>query len=438
MPKGLRSLTFSFDGAGLTRYGGMVLFHRFCKQLGLRRALQRQISWPYVGREYAPVDLFLAQLFALVVGLGRIENVRALKWNGLLPALLGLKSFPHPVTLRRFLHHWTPVHLQSLQTVHDRLRRHVWTFMIPLYSAILDADTTVLTVFGNQEGAVLGYNPTHRGRKSFAPLLLFENRSGLSMAAEWRSGNVHSSTGLFPMIKHSLNVLPSTVAASRIRFRGDNAFYDGQFIRFLDEKRIGYTIVARMTAPLRRELEHIRFHPFRPGYSIGHLKYQPHTWKRPATIVATRRDLRNLPDPRQPDLLVSKRYGYHAVATNLALTPENTIHFYNSRAQQELIFRELKSDSTLACIPTRRFHSNAFYLELILWAYDLVTLFQRTCLNQSCQNWTLHTIQREVWGLPALLLHTNNKNQLRLPPNFPHQDLFALAQRRLRSIRPLG
>jgi hypothetical protein len=436
MPKGLRSLVFSFDGTGLTRYGGMVLFHRFCKQLGLRRALQRHMLWPYVGREYAPVDLLLAQLFSIVAGLGRIENVRALKWNGLLPALLGMKSFPHPVTLRRFLHHWTPVHLSHLQTAHDQFRRFVWTSILPLYSAILDADTTVLTVYGNHEGAVLGYNPTHRGRKSFAPLLLFESRSGLSLAAEWRSGNVHSSTGVVPMLRHSLTVLPSTVAANRIRFRADNAFYDGQFIQFLDEKRMGYTIVARMTHTLRQELERIRFRPFRPGYSIGALKYQPYAWRKPMTVVSTRRDLRTLPDPHQPDLLVSKRHGYHAVATNLGMSPENIMHFYNSRAQQELIFRELKNDSTLACIPTRRFHANAFYLELILWAYDLVTLFQRTCLNSSCQDWTLHTIQREIWGLPALLLHTHNKNLLRLPPNFPHQDIFALAQRRLRSIQP--
>lgn len=436
MPKGLRNLTFSFDGTRLTRYGGMVLFHRFCKNLGLRRQLQRQVSWPYIGREYAPVDLFLAQLFAVAAGLGRIEDVRALKWNGLLPALLGLKTFPHPVTLRRFLHHWTSKHLRSLQIIHDQFRQHVWTSLVPLYSATLDADTTVLTVYGHQEGASLGYNPTHRGHKSFAPFFLLENRSGLSMTAEWRPGNIHPSTGILSFIKHSLELLPSTIPANRIRFRGDHSFYNGQFIHFLDERKIGYTIVARLTSTLRRELEHIRFHPFQSGRAIGHLKYHPYQWRKPTRIIATRRPLHSPPDPHQPDLFVTERFAYHAVVTNLNLTPENVIHFYHKRAQQELVFRELKSDATLARIPTRRFHANAFHLELLLWAYDLVTLFQRTCLSQPYQNWTLHTIQRELWGLPAFLSHTQNKNQLHLPPNFPHQALFTLAHRRLESIQP--
>lgn len=36
---------------------------------------------------------------------------------------------------------------------------------------ILDWDSTVLVRYGDQEGAVLGYNPEKRGRKSHHPLL---------------------------------------------------------------------------------------------------------------------------------------------------------------------------------------------------------------------------------------------------------------------------
>ena len=51
MPKGLRKLTFSVDGDGLTRFvpkgnlsAGLVLFQAFCKSLGLRRFLQRRVK----------------------------------------------------------------------------------------------------------------------------------------------------------------------------------------------------------------------------------------------------------------------------------------------------------------------------------------------------------------------------------------------------------
>ncbi len=103
MPKGLRKLTFSVDGDGLTRFAGLVLFQAFCKSLGLRRFLQRRVNWPVLGRKYHLVDLFLTHIVAIAAGIGRIENIRSLKHNGLLPSLLGLPEFPHRDTLRTFL-----------------------------------------------------------------------------------------------------------------------------------------------------------------------------------------------------------------------------------------------------------------------------------------------------------------------------------------------
>jgi hypothetical protein len=359
-----------------------------------------------------------------------------LKWNGLLPALLGLKFYPHPTTLRRFFHHWEPLHLQSLQKTHDDLRQYAWNHLFPLHSALLDADATVITSFGHQQGAVLGYNPLYRGHKSYAPMLLLESRSGLSMFGQWRPGNIHPASNILQILQKALSLLPSSMSYRRIRFRGDHSFYDGDLVRFLDDQGMGYAIVARITKSLRRELEHARFRPFRFNRAIGELTYHPARWNRPTRIVATRRSLTQPPDPHQPDLFTTEQYAYHALATNLTIRREQAMRFYYRRAQQELVFRELKNDSTLACIPTRRFNANALHLELLLWAYDLVRLFQHACLPVSCQNWTLHTVQREIWGLPAFLSRTQNKNQVHLPPSFPHQDLFNYAQKRLASIQP--
>ena len=63
MPSGLRQLTISFEEQGLTHFGGMFLFHRFCKTLGLRRRLQRYVPFPHERiNHYQPVDLLLAIL----------------------------------------------------------------------------------------------------------------------------------------------------------------------------------------------------------------------------------------------------------------------------------------------------------------------------------------------------------------------------------------
>jgi len=252
MPKGPRKFQFLFGATGLTRYGGLLLFHQFCKSLGLRRFLQTYVSWPdYAYRNYHPADLFLAHLFAIVASIGRIENTQPLLHNGLLPPLLGLPDFPHRDTLRAFLWRFDSEHLQRFRDAHDRLRADLFQRLGLLYSAIIDADTTSLMTYGHEEGAVRGYVPKRRHRgPSYAPILASEGRMGLSLGAELRSGNVHSSTGAWDFLKPILSKLPSTIASTRTRVRLDGAFYDQDLTQTLDEQRLGYAIVAKMTGPL--------------------------------------------------------------------------------------------------------------------------------------------------------------------------------------------
>lgn len=54
----------------------------------------------------------------------------------------------------------------------------------------------------------------------------------------------------------------------------------------------------------------------------------------------------------------------------------------------ELRIGESRKDYTLRKIPTRSFQANALYLKIIRLAGNLVTTFQRQCLQESSQNLT--------------------------------------------------
>lgn len=123
--------------------------------------------------------------------------------------------------------------------------------------------------------------------------------------------------------------------------------------------------------------------------------------------------------------------------TNLPLTPEAVYRFYCDRAAQELLLREFKTAYHLAAIPTKRFWANAVYLELILWAYDLVTAFCALCLPASSRHWTIATLRRELWWLPAEWIRRDNRNTLRLPARYPHLDLLEHIQKATTRVRPL-
>lgn len=440
MPKGPRKFQFLFGATGLTRYGGLLLFQQFCKSLGLKRFLQTYVHWPPYGyRAYHPADLVLAHLFAIVAGIGRIENTQSLIHNGLIPPLLGLPDLPHRDTLRTFLWRFGPAHLRSLQAAHDKLRAVLMKRLGLLYSAVVDADTTALMTYGHQEGVAVGYIPKRRhGKPSYAPLLSSEGRSGLSLGAELRAGNVHSSTGAWAFLQPILDKLPSTIAASRTRVRLDGAFYDHEMVDALDDERVGYVIVARMTKPLKRSMVAARYHEFAEGWEAAEFSYTPFRWKDEHCFVAVRRPAGLEPEDAQRRLFTFKRYTYHrAVVTNLDLTPGAVYRFYCDRGFQELLLREFKNAYHLAKIPTRSFWANAVYLELILWAYDLVLAFQQLCLPPEVQHWNISTLRRELWWLPAEWVKRGNRNYLRLPARYPRQDLFRKIQTAASRGQPL-
>ncbi|MBI3812999.1 MAG: transposase [Nitrospinae bacterium] len=56
-------------------------------------------------------------------------------------------------------------------THHDTF--YIRSFSKPPTRVIFDLDSTVLVLYGKQEMARIGYNPTKRGRPSYHPLLCF-------------------------------------------------------------------------------------------------------------------------------------------------------------------------------------------------------------------------------------------------------------------------
>jgi hypothetical protein len=408
--------------------------------LNLRYFLQHAVTWPaYAGRHYHPVDLFLAHLYASVAGIGRIESTKALVHNGLLPPLLGLPTFPHRDTLRTFLWRFTPESLQSLQAAHDKLRGDLFPRLGLRYSAIVDADTTVLTVFGQQEAAELGYNPKYRGKRSYAPIVSSEGRTGLSLGMELRAGDVHASTGAWGFLTQILDKLPSSIAATRTRVRLDGAFYDKDIVHPLDRERLGYVIVARMTQPLKRAMVAARYQEFAHGWEAAELPYTPFRWGEAHRFVAVRRPAALEPEAAQQRLFTFRRYTYHRVlVTNLELTPPAVWRCYCDRGFQELLLREFKGAYAMAKIPTRSFWANAAYLEIMLWAYDLVQAFQFLCLPPDKRHWNISTLRRDLWWLPAEWVNRHNRNYLRLPQRYPEQELFFEIQRAASGVKPLG
>jgi hypothetical protein len=135
--------------------------------------------------------------------------------------------------------------------------------------------------------------------------------------------------------------------------RGDAGFFGKRLLEFLDGERLGYAIVAKEYAPIKRWARVCRFKKLRTGWEVGELRYQAGGWRAPHRFVVVRRPIPTDPvEAKQLTLFTDTKYAYHVLVTNLRTDPWRVWRFYAPRARIEKHIRELLYDYTLAKIPT--------------------------------------------------------------------------------------
>jgi hypothetical protein len=428
-----RNIRVACDHAGLTHFGGAHFFHEFLRVLQFRDFLARHLAYPRRHSRYTVSQMMLALIYPIVLGLDRIETASFLRSNGTLQYLTGLPSFPDPQTLRRFLLQAPPRFWEQLHRVNDRLLQ---TFIhLPDHRSrlIFDLDSTVLTVFGHQDGAEVGYNPRYRGKRSYNPLLCLEANSSYLWDAELRPGNASTWDGSGELLHTCFANVPPDIR--ELRVRADAGFGGNPVFDALETRPAQYAVVARMTPALQRLLPGLRYTAVNRDWEMADFEHRPHSWSQPRRFVVARRFLSA--EEKQPTLFSLGRYVYRAWVSNLSLTPLGVWHFYDARAAIEPRIGELLEDYALRKIPTRSFQANALFLEIIRLAYNLVTAFQRLCLPESWQRLTLSKLRYKLFLLPGELTRPQNRPVLRLRQSSMLQSLADDILRRIHQLRPL-
>ena len=217
--------------------------------------------------------------------------------------------------------------------------------------------------------------------------------------------------------------------------RADKGFYDHVLVEWLEARKAGFVIVARLTPPIKRRLPHLRYVTASREVEVAEFRYQPIRWPHLYRFVVVRR-----PDPDEPSaqltLFQLGRYRYQVFVTNLSLRPLNLWRFYNDRAGVELLIRQLKGDYALGSIPTRHFFANETYFHVLLLAYNLVNWFKRLCLPLDLQAATLQTLRHKILLMPAQLRRVENRPSLALPASGPRETAWKYALDRISRLTP--
>jgi len=410
MRRSPRNVQIAFNHGRLTHYGGVFFFHEFTRVLQLRDYLCRHLAYPRPRYDYSLSQMLLALIYPIILGLDRLETAAFLQHNGTLQYLTGLGSYPDPQSLRRFLLQAPPDFREQLHRLNDRLLQQFIHRPEHRSRLILDLDSTVLTVFGRQEGAAVGYNPRYRGKRSYDPLLCLEANSGFLWDTELRPGDAGTWVGSVEVLASCFLNVPGDIR--ELRVRADAGFGYDPVLRILEERAAEYAVVARLTPSLKRVLGGLRYQRLNARWEIAECEHRPSDWKAGRRCIVTRRRIEE--SEPEPTLFTLERYLYRAWVSNSTLSPPGVWRFYEGRAAMEPRIRELREDFGLRRIPTRAFAANALYLEVVRLAYNLVTAFQETCLPEDWRSLTLTKLRHKLFWLPAELTRPQRRPTLRL------------------------
>jgi hypothetical protein len=384
--------------------------HEFLRVLQVRQFLTQNLDYPRRNRRYSLSQMILALVYPLVLGLDRLETASFLRSNGTFQYLTGLPNFPDPQTLRRFLLQAPDSFLRQLHRVNDRLLQRFIHLPDRRSRLILDLDSTVVTVFGRQQSAEVGYNPRYRGKRSYNPLLCIEANSSYLWDTELRPGNAGTWEGSVELLATCFANIPRDIR--ELRVRADAGFGFNPVLEILEARMAHYAVVARLTQAFKRLLPGLRYERVNQQWEMAEFDHRSHGWREARRFVVARRFIPEQ-DP-ETTLFTLGRYMYRAWVTNMNLTPAGIWRFYDGRAGMEPRIGELREDFALRKIPTSSFAANALYLEIIRLAYNLVTAFQRSCLQESWQNLTLGKLRYKLFLLPGELTRPQNRPVLRL------------------------
>jgi hypothetical protein len=296
-------------------------------------------------------DVIGTIVLSILAGHNRYAHINSIRFDGVNPGLLGMEKVVSEDAARRALKaideeagiSWLDAQL-NLST-EAALAAGKW---------ILDTDTTVKCLYGKQEGAVVGYNPTKRGRPSHNYHSCFMGSTRLALCVEVNHGNEHTAKHIMPSLWNYYDKLDPERKPELIR--GDLFLGNEGFLSEAESRNAHYLTKLRLTKNVRRLIDKLFFNA--EWVDAGHeyegteAELKLMGWTRSRRVIVTRRMINEnilLADNKQKRLAFIEtddmvgRYEYAVLVTDLPYGIHTIAQLYRDRADAENCFDELKN-----------------------------------------------------------------------------------------------
>jgi hypothetical protein len=339
--------------AATTPLGQMVFFVEFLALTGLFERWVASCPLDYQGPHRSSTrDILGTWMLSMLSGHRRYAHITTLRADGVTPSLLGMTRTVSEDTVRRAL---------SALDAGDGvtwLQTHLDDSVRPLLQApwILDVDVTIKPLYGQQEGAVVGYNPKKPGRPAHTYHTYQMAGLRLILGVDVDAGNQGHANHSLPGLLRCVDQLTPEQRPKLIR--GDAGFGTDAVMRGLEARQIPYLFKLRQTQNVKRHIEKsfgaIDWHDAGQGWEGRDSELKLQGWERARRVIVLRRPLIGevvLSDDRYHQFELAfvecagslKRYEYAVLVTDLTHEVLTLTQLYRDRADSENTFDELKN-----------------------------------------------------------------------------------------------
>lgn len=419
------NLKIEFTDKEITPWGGMFLMNEMLTKIDFEHQIESCYDLPQPGsnRGYKPYELIEPFLTSVWCGANRFSHTEVTRQDKALSEIFGWKNVPAQDSYKRFFSKFT-------QSKNNKVFRQLfsWFFSeLKFDNYTLDFDSTILTRYGNQQGAKRGYNPKKPGRPSHHPLMAFVDDCKMVANFWLRSGDTHTAGNFKGFLEDTLDRLKGKKIGL---IRLDSGFYDKQVFEYMEEKSLSYIVAARLYEPIQRVIANEkRWIKLDSGIEIAQTEYQSPLWDKPRRLVMVRQFVPERPRATGKSLKLFeddgmyKNYRYSCYVTNLELSPSQIWLLYRQRANAENRIKELKYDFGMGNFNMGNFWGTEAALNFVMLGYNLMSLFRIFIMNGEVQQ-RLSTLRYRTFAIGAYLVKDGRNIVLKLSLALKRREWF--------------
>lgn len=377
-----------FEDQKLTSFAGLVVYQTLFSRIGLKQ----QISGCFRHLKVSPIFghgvVVLLLIVHLLLGYRRLQDMRYYADDPMVRRLLGLERLPDVATVSRTLAGLDEISVANLRRL-NRVRVLEQLGALGLARITLDFDGSVLSTGRFAEGTAVGFNRKKKGQRSYYPLFCTVAQTGQVLDVWHRPGNVHDSNGAKDFILDCVREIRAILPRSKIEARMDSAFFSDDIVSMLDAAGVEFTVSVPFErfAALKTLIENRkRWRRLNGQCSFFETNWKPASWNDRYRFVFIRsQNRKQYKDAVQLDLFIPYEYGhdFKVIVTNKPACAKKALNFHNGRGAQEGVFAELKSQTQMDYIPTRKKAGNQVYLLSAVLAHNLNREMQMLCHEKS-------------------------------------------------------